>query len=80
MAAEQTSLSEKAIFDHEKRKAILSACQGQDFESLVELADSKGGLLEDELRATSCKCRCYEAEWTDLENRANTPALSNKCG
>lgn len=55
MAADQTLLSEKAPYSQEKRKAIIQACETGDYESLVELADSTGGLLEDELRATSCE-------------------------
>lgn len=38
-----------------KRQAITTACQEWNLLELVDLANSKGGLLDDTLRATACK-------------------------
>lgn len=39
----------------EKRHAILQACEQCDLNRLVQLTDSPGGLLDDELRRLACK-------------------------
>lgn len=38
----------------DKRKSIEEACKRHDFETLVRLATSTGGLLTDELRQQAC--------------------------
>jgi hypothetical protein len=38
-----------------KRRLIAEACEKEDLDSLVCLADSEGGLLDDALRRTACK-------------------------
>lgn len=49
------ALREKHCDPSDKREAISTACRDGDVESLVNLADSAGGLLDDEFRATACK-------------------------
>jgi len=44
------------LSDNDKREAISAACRDGDIEALVELSESAGGLLDDEFRATACKC------------------------
>ena len=39
----------------EKHDLILQACRDRDVPTLTELADSEGGLLEDELRRDACE-------------------------
>jgi len=47
--------SGKFQYDHaEKRQKIVQACYNRDVDALVQLADSSGGLLEDEIRRSAC--------------------------
>ena len=52
---EPMSISER----HEKRKQISKACKEHDVDALMGLADSIGGLLEDELRRSACTTTTY---------------------
>lgn len=49
------ALQEKQDDLSDKRVAISTACREGDIEALIKLADSTGGLLDDEFRATACK-------------------------
>jgi len=49
------AMQEKQHDLSEKRAAITTACREGDVEALVKLADSAGGLLDDDFRATACK-------------------------
>lgn len=68
----------------QKLKSIEEACERLDFEAIVELATSTGGLLTDELRRKACaylvlficgtsltveKGRYYWAAWTGIATK-----------
>lgn len=42
---------------HHKRGMIIQACSDGNIDVLIELADSPGGLLDDELRRIACEFR-----------------------
>lgn len=39
----------------DKKKRILDACQNLDITTLIQLATSSGGLLQDDIRRVACK-------------------------
>lgn len=49
------AIREKQDDQSDKREAIRAACQEGAIGALIGLADSAGGLLDDEFRATACK-------------------------
>lgn len=49
------AMQEKRYDLNDKRHAINTACKVGDVEALDKLADSAGGLSDDECRAAACK-------------------------
>ena len=49
-------------YDREKATEILQACRAHDLDTLISLATSKSGLVEDEVRRTACMC-CRQDFW-----------------
>lgn len=49
-------MSEKASYSINKEEALKEACRECDIKSLINLANSDGGLLSDDIRATACWC------------------------
>jgi hypothetical protein len=52
---QQSEVFEQPTPYSEKVQSILEACHDTNLDVLVELATSKGGLVNDELRQTACK-------------------------
>lgn len=49
------AMQEENLDLNTKRDAIATACQHADLGKLIALANSEGGLLHDDLRATACE-------------------------
>lgn len=76
-----SSTDPAAMSNADKISAITRACQHEDIDELVQLADSAGGLLNDSLRRDACKSRTLWMVYSVLifAPRADSSRLPSGC-
>ena len=70
------TMQEKLPDQDDKREVIRAACRDGDIEALVRLADSAGGLLDDEFRATACEYS-FQLRFSGLKRSPRAFALGH---
>jgi TBC1 domain family member 20 len=58
-----------------KREAIVRACREESVKQLIELATTRGGLLDDELRQSACTFNSHVLDFTLVTNIGPGPLL-----
>lgn len=71
------TLQEKRAIPAHKRDSISAACREHSIESLIRLANSEGGLLDDAFRTTACESFVWLRTFKDLNrfSRASSTGL-----